>query len=129
MNLDYTWCNEKIIWISDGIQCRYFPNKNSKFRLKYKDEACSDTSNTSITRENMKDNIPEDLLWFLTETSTTISKPEREEPYIKIIEEPAKDSYKFRYESEGDTKGAIPGEKQQRGGKSFPKVATQGQQY
>merc|ERR1719419_286875 len=70
----------------------------------------------------MEDNIPEDLLRFLTETSTTISKPEREEPYIKIIEEPTKDSYKFRYESEGDTVGAIPGEKYQRGGKSFPKV-------
>jgi len=74
----------------------------------------------------MENNIPEDLLNFLTETPmvipTAITNPEREQPYVKIVEEPAKDLYKFRYESEGDTAGAIPGEKQQRGGKSFPKI-------
>jgi len=74
----------------------------------------------------MENDIPEDLLNFLTETPmdmpTTTSKPEREQPYVKIVEEPAKDLYKFRYESEGDTAGAIPGENQQRGGKSFPKI-------
>ena len=43
-------------------------------------------------------------------------------PYVKIVEEPARDLYRFRYRSEGGTAGTIPGEKQQNGGKSFPKI-------
>ena len=43
-------------------------------------------------------------------------------PYVKILEEPSRDLYRFRYRSEGGTAGTIPGEKQQNGGKSFPKI-------
>ena len=45
-----------------------------------------------------------------------------EEPFVKIIEEPASNLYRFRYRSEGETAGSIPGEKQQNGRKSFPKI-------
>ena len=44
------------------------------------------------------------------------------EPFVKIDEEPAHNLYRFRYGSEGESAGAIPGEKQQYGGKSFPKI-------
>ena len=43
------------------------------------------------------------------------------EPFVKIVEEPAHNLYRFRYGSEGESAGAIPGEKQHYGGKSFPK--------
>ena len=42
---------------------------------------------------------------------------------MKIVEEPAHNLYRFRYGSEGESAGAIPGEKQQYGGKSFPKIS------
>ena len=38
-----------------------------------------------------------------------------EEPFVKLIEEPASNLYRFRYRSEGETAGSIPGEKQQNG--------------
>ena len=44
------------------------------------------------------------------------------EPFLKIIEEPAHNQYRFRYGSEGDTAGTIPGERQKYGRKSFPKI-------
>ena len=44
------------------------------------------------------------------------------EPFVKIIEEPASNLYRFRYGSEGETAGSIPGEKQQYGRKTFPKI-------
>jgi len=44
------------------------------------------------------------------------------QPYVKIVEEPACNLYRFRYKSEGGTAGAIPGERQQGGKKSFPKI-------
>jgi hypothetical protein len=44
------------------------------------------------------------------------------EPFLKIIEEPAANQYRFRYGSEGDTAGTIPGEKQKHGITSFPKI-------
>jgi hypothetical protein len=47
---------------------------------------------------------------------------QHEKPFLKIIEEPAANLYRFRYGSEGDTAGTIPGEKQKHGRKSFPKV-------
>jgi hypothetical protein len=43
-------------------------------------------------------------------------------PYVTIVEEPATNLYRFRYWSEGGTAGLIPGEKQQTGMKSFPKI-------
>jgi hypothetical protein len=43
-------------------------------------------------------------------------------PYVTIVEEPATNLYRFRYRSEGETAGSIPGEKQQSGMKSFPKI-------
>ena len=43
-------------------------------------------------------------------------------PYVTILEEPATNLYRFRYRSEGETAGSIPGEKQQTGRKSFPKI-------
>jgi len=45
-----------------------------------------------------------------------------EKPYVRIVEEPATNLYRFRYKSEGGTAGSIPGEKQQMGRKSFPKI-------
>ena len=47
------------------------------------------------------------------------------EPFVKIVEEPAHNLYRFRYGSEGESAGAIPGEKQHYGGKSFPKISLQ----
>ena len=47
------------------------------------------------------------------------------EPFLKIVEEPASNLYRFRYGSEGESAGAIPGESQQHGGKSFPKISLQ----
>ena len=44
------------------------------------------------------------------------------EPLLKIIEEPAANQYRFRYGSEGDTAGTIPGERQKYGRKSVPKI-------
>ena len=43
-------------------------------------------------------------------------------PYVTIVEEPDANLYRFRYRSEGETAGSIPGEKQQTGRKSFPKI-------
>ena len=43
-------------------------------------------------------------------------------PYVTIVEEPATNLYRFRYRSEGETAASIPGEKQQTGRKSFPKI-------
>ena len=45
-----------------------------------------------------------------------------EKPYVRIVEEPASNLYRFRYKSEGGTAGSIPGEKQLMGRKSFPKI-------
>ena len=47
------------------------------------------------------------------------------EPFLKIVEEPAHNLYRFRYGSEGESAGAIPGETQQYGGKSFPEISLQ----
>ena len=47
---------------------------------------------------------------------------QHEEPILNIMEGPAAKQYRFRYGSEGDTPGTIPGEKQKHGRKSFPKV-------
>ena len=44
------------------------------------------------------------------------------QPYVKIVEEPATRLYRFRYKSEGETAGCIPGERQINGKKSFPKI-------
>ena len=44
------------------------------------------------------------------------------QPYLKIVEEPATRLYRFRYKSEGETAGCIPGERQINGKKSFPKI-------
>jgi len=43
-------------------------------------------------------------------------------PYVKIVEEPASNLYRFRYRSEGDTAGTIPGLKQENERRSFPKI-------
>ena len=43
-------------------------------------------------------------------------------PYVTIVEEPATNLYRFRYRSEGETAGSIPGEKQHAGRKSFLKI-------
>ena len=67
----------------------------------------------------------EDIMMNIPSTVTDISEDEDEvatKPYVKIVEEPASNLYRFRYRSEGETAGIIPGEKQQNGRKSFPKI-------
>ena len=64
----------------------------------------------------------ENILQF--QTSEMFSDMYRE-PFVAIVEEPAANLYRFRYGSEGESAGAIPGEKQQHGGKSFPKISLQ----
>ena len=51
-----------------------------------------------------------------------VEKAVAEKPFVRIVEEPATNLYRFRYKSEGGTAGTIPGEKQRNGRKSFPKI-------
>ena len=111
----------------------------SLFKMEFDEqEMLHPTNLTSITTEDTTDlfNIISELGSYeystnnsLTEADTIFDLQDTEErhqipgkPYVAIVEEPATNLYRFRYRSEGETAGSIPGEKQQTGRKSFPKI-------
>ena len=105
------------------------PREQDYFQLHPSSSALSDDQANS-------DEVDEILKILLKENTAPITPVNREqdgsaesfdynpheEPFVKIIEEPASNLYRFRYRSEGETAGSIPGEKQQNGRKSFPKI-------
>ena len=85
------------------------------------------SSNSTTVDTNFSSYLNSDIFSpFFKESENEIEKIHENdlavEPYLKIIEEPADNQYRFRYGSEGDTAGTIPGEKQKHGRKSFPKI-------
>ena len=78
------------------------------------------TNFTSATTEDTTD-----LLNIISELLNTVEEDKHQmpgKPYVTIVDEPATNLYRFRYRSEGETAGSIPGEKQQTGRKSSPKI-------
>jgi len=58
----------------------------------------------------------------ITDILSIIKEDEESRPHVKIVEEPATNMYRFRYKSEGDTAGTVPGERQTYARKSYPKI-------
>jgi len=73
-----------------------------------------------ITDMERREDTPTTVLDHIVDTKDIPALMEK--PYVRIVEEPATNLYRFRYKSEGGTAGSIPGEKQLMGRKSFPKI-------
>ena len=58
----------------------------------------------------------------ILESTSTTETVDTEAAYVKIVEQPATNSYRFRYRSEGERAGTIPGLRQLKGRRSFPKI-------
>ena len=66
-----------------------------------------DTATSEVLMRNQL-NYNKLLSGFGDEPAEDEYKPDGE-PFVKIIEEPASNLYRFRYGSEGETAGSIPG--------------------